>query len=231
MGILSSPTLQNLLTDVRIQINSPDPLNSFWGDSELTGYLNDAVRRYFTEAVQNNEGYFTVTTTLNITSGVETVALPTDCFEVKNLWKVITNGFVSLQYNNSLQTGYSTQGGNSGDNYFPYYYFQGNNLVLRPTPTGSQTGALQLEYTQFPTTMVYGGDTLTNQVSPIFKELIIMYAVYRAKLRESMVNGGSMHTIPASQVEALYNQFKASIVKRSKNPTFVSMFNPENEGF
>ena len=231
MGILSSPTLQTLLEEVRIQLNSPDPLNSFWADPEITGYLNDGVRRYFTEAVRNNEGYFTVTTTLNITSGVETVALPSDFFEAKNVWKKITNGYVSLQYNNTLQSGYTTQGGNSGDNYFPYYYFQGNNLVLRPTPTSSETGGLQVEYTQFPTTMIYGGDTLTNQVSPIFKELIIMYAVYKAKLRESMVNGGSMHTIPASQVESLYNDFKTSITKRSKNPTYVSMFNPENEGF
>lgn len=229
MGVLSSPTLQTLIGEVRVQINAPDPSNSFWEDSELTGYLNDAVRRYFSEAVRANEGYFTVTTTLNITANVETVALPTDCFEIKNLWKVIENGFVSLQYINSLNTGYSSQGGGPGDTYLPDYTFQGNNLLLKPVPNGSQTGGLKLEYTQFPATMVYGGDTLTSQVSPIFKELIVMYAVYKAKLRESTVNGGSMHTIPAGQVEALYNEFKQSIVKRSKSPTFVAMFNPESD--
>ena len=89
---LSSPTLQNLVTDTRVQLNQLDPNNSFWRDDELTGYLNDAIRRYFVECVHVNEGYFTIQTggvvpDLNIIANVETITLPSDCFEVKNVWK------------------------------------------------------------------------------------------------------------------------------------------------
>lgn len=228
MATLSSPTLQNLLTEVRIQLNQQDPTNSFWRDDELGGYLNDAIRRYFVEAVMVNEGYFTTTADLNIAAATETVALPSDCFEIKSLWKKVSNGYTMLNYRNNVTDGYSTTGAASGDTYQPYYYLRGNSLVLRPTPSAAETAGLKIEYTQFPNTMVYGGDSLTNQVSPVFKELIVMYAVYKAKLRESMTTGGSMHSVPAGQVQALYDQFKSAIVKRSKDPTFVTQFNPEN---
>lgn len=233
MGTLSSPNLQSLLTEVRIQLNTPDPNNSLWRDDELSGYLNDAVRRYFVECVQANEGYFTVQTggsipDLNISANVETIALPSDCFDLKNVWKKVTNGFISLSYRNTMTEGYSTQGGTSSEAYLPYYTFQGNNLVLRPTPNYNETGGIRIEYTQFPTTMIYGGDSITSGVSPIFKELIVMYATYKAKLRESMVNGGTMYLIPAAQVADLYKSFNQAIVKRSKNPTYVEAWLPES---
>ncbi len=226
MATLASPSLQNLITDVRVQLNSQDPTNSFWSDPEISGYLGDAIRRYFVMAVMDNEGYFTTQTDLNVVAATETIALPSDFFQIKNVWKKVTNGYISLTYRNMVAEGYISNSGTSGDSYIPVYYFQGNNLVLRPTPSYSETAGIRIEYTQFPTTMVYGGDTMTSQVSPIFKELIVMYAVYKAKLRESMVNGGNMHTVPAGQVQALYDEFKTAIAKRSKNPTFVIPFNP-----
>lgn len=231
MATLTSPVLQTLLTAVRSNLNQPDPNNSFWRDDELTMYLNDAILRYFQECVLNNEGYFTTQTDLNIVANQETVPLPTDCFTVKNLWKKVTNGYIILNYRNTVTDSYNTQGGTSSESYLPWYYFQGSNLVLRNTPNFSETAGLRLEYIQFPTTMIYGGDTLTNQVSPVFKELIIMYAVFKAKLKESLVNGGSMHVPAAQQVQALYQSFKDVIQNRSKNPTFVIPFNPESDSF
>ncbi len=232
MATLSSPTLQQLVTDVRILLNQTDPLNTFWTDGELTSYLNEAVRLYFAEAVLNNEGYFTVQTgtsipDLDIVSGVETVALPTDCFEVKNVWKQIDDGWVSLSYINSLTNSYTFDGGSAANAYVPYYYFQGNNLVLRPTPNFSQTGGIRVEYMQLPDTMVWGGDSMTSQVSPIFKQLIEMYAVYKAKLKEAMVDNGTMHKIPEENLNMLLQSFRTTIAKRSKSPTNVATFNPE----
>lgn len=229
MATLLSPTLQNLLTETRMVLRQRDPLNSTWSDLELTNYLNEAVRLYFLECVIANEGYFTTTTDLNIVADTETVALPTDCFEVKNLWKKVADGYIILPYRNSLTEGYSTQGGTGTDSFSPSYLFRSNNLVLRPTPNFSETAGLKLEYIQFPDTMIYGGDSLTNQVSPIFKQLIIMYAVYKAKLSESMVNGTDTYSAALAHVGSLYTTFKDTISKRSKNPTFVVPFNPETE--
>lgn len=228
MATLISPSLQNLVSEVRILLNQKDPLNSFWTEAELTNYLNEAVRLYFLECVSKNEGYFTTKTDLNIVANTETVALPTDCFEVKNLWKTVTNGYIILPYRNSVTDNYSTQGGISGDAYFPSYCFQGNNIRLNPVPNSSETAGLRIEYLQFPDTMIYGGDSLTNQVSPIFKQLIVMYAVYKAKIKESMVNGLDLHSVAKGNLDELYSTFANAIAKRSKAPVYVTPYNPES---
>jgi hypothetical protein len=227
MATLSSPTLQQLITSTRTMLNQPKESNSFWKDVELTEYLNEAVRLYFLECVNANEGYFTTTTDLDITANTETVTLPTDCFQVKNLWKAVTGGFILLPYRNSVTEGYSTQGGSGTETFLPSYTFRGNSLVLHPTPNFSQTAGLKLEYIQFPDQMVWGGDSMTSQVSPIFKQLIIMYAVYKAKLRESMVNGVNTYGVAQSNLTELYTTFKNSLSRRSRNPTFTIPFDPE----
>lgn len=229
MATLTAPTLQNLITNVRILLNQTDPNNSLWTNNELTNYLNEAIRLYFLECVLVNEGYFTTQTDLNIVTDTQTIALPTDCFEVKVVYKKVTNGYIVLPYQNNLMDSYSTQGGSSSDSFFPGYYFQGNNLVIRPTPNFSETAGIRLEYIQFPDNMVWGGDSMTNQVSPIFKQLIEMYAVYKAKLKESMVNGGMMHKVPQENVAQLYQSFKETISRRSRYPTFIIPFSPETE--
>lgn len=232
MATLTFPTLQNLLTDVRTMLRQRNPSNTTWQDDELTSYINEAIRLYFLECVMVNEGYFTVQTgsqslpDLDLVQNVETVALPTDCFEIKNVWKKANSGWVSLNYKNSLNESYYTNTGLSGDNYFPSYTFQGNSLVFRPTPNANETGAIRLEYLQLPDTMIYGGDSMTNQVSPIFKQLVVMYAVYKAKLSESLTNGVDMASLPKSNVDQLYQLFKDTIAKRSKNPTYTQPFNP-----
>lgn len=229
MATLSAPTLQQLISSVRTMLNQPKESNSFWKDTELTEYLNEAVRLYFLECVLVDEGYFTTTTDLNIVANTETITLPTDCFQIKNLWKKVTNGYVLLPYRNSVTDGYSTQGGSSSEAYFPSYQFRANNLVFHPTPNFSETAGIKIEYIQFPDQMVWGGDSMTTQVSPIFKQLIQMYAVYKAKLRESMVNGVNLFAVPKSNVDELYVTFKDTIARRSRNPSYTVPFNPEME--
>lgn len=227
MATLSSPTLSNLVTSVRTVLKQQDPTNSFWKDDEIRMYLNEGIRQYFVEVVHTNEGLFTTRTDLNIVSGADLVALPTDCFEVKVLYKKVTNGYVALDYVNNLNQDYSSTTSSSSNTFFPSYYFQGNNIMLRPVPNFSETSGLRLEYIQFPETLVNGGDSLTSQISPIFKQVVEMYAVYKCKLSESLVNGVSVHEVAASNLAELYKSFKDAIALRSKNPTYVQPFNPD----
>jgi len=228
MATLTSPSLQNLLTHIRRILNQPDPQNSFWKDDELTEYINEAIRVYFMEVLQINEGYFTTTADLNITANSETVALPSDCFQVRTVWKKVSNGYEVLPFRNVTDESYSTQGGPSSESYRPCYYFRGNSLVLRPTPNSSEASGLKVEYVQFPDTLIYGGDSMTAQVSPLFKQLIEMYAVYKAKLKETLVNGVNVHKNAEESLTGLYKAFKDAVAVRSKYPTYVRPFNPEN---
>lgn len=204
--------------------------NSTWTDAELTVYINEGVRLYFTEVVKNFEGYFCTTALLDYVANVETVALPTDCFQVRAVYMQRPQGYCALEYMNDIMGSYATNSGSgSPDTYQPYYFFQGNSLVLRPVPNMSATGVIKLDYIQFPDQMVNGGDSLTSQVSPVFKQLIEMYAVYKAKLKQSMVSGVDLTALPKSNLAEIYGSFKNTITPRSAYPTFTVPFLPESE--
>jgi hypothetical protein len=226
MATLSAPTLVKLLKNVRSLLNQPDRNNSFWTDEDLTTFLNDAVAVYFTEVTHMREGLFNTSTNLNLVANTESVALPSDCFQIRALYRRVSGGYEPLSYMNEVDSAYSTEGGGSGDAYAPSYFLQGNNIILRPRPGTSETSGLKLDYVQFPETMVNGGDTLTAQVSPVFKQLIEMYAVYKAKLKETLVTGTVVHTHAENAVAALYLGFKAAIAPRSQAPTYVQPFTP-----
>lgn len=235
MALLTSPTLQNLLTSVRTVLRQRDPNNSTWLDDELSEYLNEAIRLFFLECTSVNEGYFTTQTgtqdnpDLDIVANTESVDLPADCFQIKNCYKKVNEGWILLNYRNNMTEGYNSNAYGNSTTFFPSYTFQGNKLVFRPTPNFSETGGIRLEYLQFPETMVYGGDAMTNQVSPVFKQLIVMYAVYKAKLSESMTNGADLSSMAKSNLDQLTQLFRDTIQKRSKNPTYVVAFNPEQD--
>lgn len=230
MGTLTSPTLQALITSARNLLNEPDPNNSFWSDTEMSSYANEAVRIYFNELTSVNEGHFTAQTDLDVVSGTDTIALPSDFVKIKTCLKKVNNGYIMLPYRNNLTEGYTTQGGTSSETYLPYYYLRGNSLVLRPVPQFSETGGIRIEYVQFPDTLVNGGDSLTSQISPVFKQLIEMYMVYKAKLKQSLVNGVRVHDVAAENLSELTKQFKDVVALRSRNPTAVVPFNPESDG-
>lgn len=231
MATLTSPTIDDLIVDVRRMLRQPSAANSTWTDEELGQYLDEAVRRYFVEAVQRMEGAFVTTTTLECTSGSETIALPSDFFKIKNLYIKINGGYRLLNYRNNLTAGYETTAGDTtAENYAPDYFFRSSSLVLHPVPNFTSTGGtFLLEYVQFPTTMVTGGDSLTYNVSPIFKDLIETYAAYKAKLIESATNGVDTYSGFLNNLNDLFAAFKEVLGQQSANPTFVIPWNPELE--
>lgn len=230
MAALTSPIVDDLLTNVRNMLGQPQNTNSAWTDEELTAYLNEAVRRYFSEVVTVAEGQFAAQVDLDVVSGVDTITLPSDFFKALIVYIARPGGaYEALSYRNNLTEGYSTtQATSSSGSYTPWYYFRGNSIVLRDTPQFTQTAAIRLEYIQFPTTLVSGGDSMSAQVLPVFRDLIEMYAVYKAKLRESLANGVNTYAPAKDNLNDLYLAFKESIVQRALNPVYISAFNPEN---
>jgi hypothetical protein len=183
---------------------------------------------YFLEVTNNDEGFWTKVTDLTITTDVETVALPSDCFEVKAVYKTVNNGYVVLPYRNAESDSYTTQGGTGTETYFPSYYFRENSLVLRPVPNFTQAAGLRVEYIYFPDMLQNAGDTMSANVLPIFRQLIEMYAVYKAKLKESLTNGTDMTPVAQSNLNAIYKLFIDTVRNRSRYPQFIKPFSPEN---
>lgn len=236
MATLTFPTLGALIGSVRNLLGQPNAINSAWTDLELKSYINEAIRMYFSEVVKNHEGYFTVTTdpasggtgNLTYTANQDYVPLPSDCFEVRAVYMQYNQTWQILQYYNNITDNISINVGAGGSNtYTPCYSFRGNNLVLNPVPSFTGLNAIKLDYVQLPDQMINGGDALTNQVSPVFKQLLEMYAVYKAKLKQSMVSGTDLTSLPKANLEEIYASFKNTINKRSAYPEYVVPFNPE----
>lgn len=223
---LAPPTLQSIIESIRDLLGQPDPNNSFWTDVELTRYINEAVRIHMAELSSINEGQGGATVTLDLVANVETVALPSDCFIVRALYKVTTLQNVLLQYNNNLTDSYSSTAGGTTETYIPSYYFRGNNLVLRPPPTISETGGLLLEYIAMPASLQDSSDTLTAQISVMFLQSVEMYGVYKAKLKESLAQNTNLHANALANFADLFKQFRELSAKRSRKPTSTVPFDP-----
>jgi hypothetical protein len=227
MATLSSPTIEDLIQNVRNMLNQPNATNSFWSDEELTVYLNEGVRRYFAEVVQHAEGQFTALSERDIVDSVQTVTLPSDCFKLKQVWRKVTGGYEPMHYRNNIMEGVSTEGAGGGSSFRPDYYLRGNTIVLSQMPGFSETGGIRIEYVQFPETMITGGDSLTAQVSPVFKDMIEAYAIYKAKVKESLVNGTNTSAMALQNLNDLFTSFKELIPNRSASPSAIKPFNPE----
>lgn len=208
-------------------LNQPRPENSRFTDAELTSYANDALQQIFLTVNEAGEGQFDKKTTLNIVGGTETVALPSDCFAVKAIFKQQGTIARRLEYHQNIVNDYDTTTANTGSSsYEPYYYFRGNNLVLRPIPGTSETAGLIIEYTAYPTVLVYGSDNLDSGMSPLFKELIVMYIVAKAKLKDDLSGAGQGYQLAASHRDDLFRQFRHQLMERSKAPQYVNTWEP-----
>lgn len=227
MAQVIAPTLEKLIQDARILLNQPKAENSRYSPNAMTGWANDAIQQIFLTVNEAAEGQFDKTTTLNIANAVETVALPVDCFAIKALYKVQGTVNRRLEYKNSILLDYDNNSQNSGSTtYEPYYYLRGNSLVLRPIPGFAETAGLVLEYTAYPTVLVYGGDSLDNGISPLFKELVVMYIVSKAKMQDDLAGGGNTRVVAQEHMADLYRNFKHQLMERSKAPQYVSPFEP-----
>ena len=227
MAAVVTPTLERLIRDTRILLNQPRAENSRWSDSELTGYANDAVQQIFLTINEASEGQFDKTATLDIVNAVDTVALPADCFAIRGVWKVQGSINRRLEYRQNIMEDFSNSSSTNGEaNYEPYYYLRGNSLVLRPIPGFSATASLYMEYTAFPNVLVYGGDLMDQGISPLFKELIVMYIVSKAKLKDDLVSGGNTRAAADTHLADLYTNFKHQLLERSKAPQYITPFEP-----
>ena len=230
MSQVIAPSLERIIRNVRIMLNQPKAENSRFSDAELTIWANDAIQQIFLTVNEAGEGQFDTITNpgLNVTVNTETVALPVDCFAVKGVWWVQGTVKRRLEYRNNTLLDYDATNTNSGETtYEPYYYFRGNSLVLRPTPGFTSTdNPLIVEYTKYPSVLVYGGDTMDIGISPLFRELIESYVIAKAKLRDDLSGRGSGYAVANSRMVELFQQFRHQIAERSKAPQYTSPFEP-----
>jgi hypothetical protein len=107
--------------------------------------------------------------------------------------------------------------------------FRNNQILLRPWPNFTQTAGLRLDYIAMPYALLDGSDLVDAQISPVFRQCVEMYMVYKAKLKESLVTGVRTHEVAAENLAELVKQFRDISALRSKALTSIIPFNPESD--
>lgn len=178
--------------------------------------------QYFLHINEVAEGQFDKSTTLDITNGQDTIALPSDFFTIKVLFKKMDTQYRPLTYRNNMIEPYdNVLAVTNSEAYEPLYYLRGNNIILRPAPGFSETAGLLLEYTAFPDQLLFGGDAMSAGISPVFRSLVVMFAVYKAKLKDDMVSGGNTADKAMQHLSDLYKNFKHQVSERAKYPQYI----------
>ncbi len=162
-----------------------DDSESFWDATEINSYINAAYDYYYALAVDENyPGLLSAPAILNIVSGTETVALPSDFFKVKMLERVFTTKTVACQYIDRLD-GANLLTSTDQSYYVPTWKIVGANIVLEPTPSASYVGGLKLNYWPVSVAMVADIDTpIAGFRSPWHRMLPIRAAIMAKGGRE-----------------------------------------------
>lgn len=129
----------------------------FISNDDIDRWANEAYYKYALVLMKANQGYFETTDLLTITAATEAIALP-DNFTANEfsllqtviVEKVLSSSRVPLSYRKRYNEANSTSAGASGETYLPTYDFRGNNLVLEPTPTTTETDGIRITYKALP---------------------------------------------------------------------------------
>lgn len=162
----------------------------FFSNAELNQFIGEAYRKYVILMIEEGDGYFVTTESVPIVLNdpyIDLTALSLPFFNVRQLAKITTFGFVPLKTDQMrFKTNYKYTTG-TGDNYLPTYRVQGMNIVLQPTPTYSESVStstgLQLEYAflpTFPDASSADSYEMEANFSPGYEPLIELYATIAA---------------------------------------------------
>jgi len=158
--------------------------STFVSDAELNEYINAAGSELYDILVTEYEDYFQSTTTLTVSAGSETVALPTDFYKLLGLWvKVGTRRYEILKFMVGEIVDYDqdiTIPAVSGERV--RYRIQGSDLYAVPAPSSD----LSIEFWYVPqyTVLSADGDVISYAFVPGWEEYIITDACIRMLQKE-----------------------------------------------
>lgn len=177
------------LLSLRTKLNTllDDTGTTFYSDAERNNALNGAYYELYNKAVSLNDGQGAEvsTSTLTITSGTETIALPSDFMRLVSLfYKEDDNNFLKwVAINPGDRNIWARRFGKNSKQ--KAFYRRGSNIVLVPEPDYTSTTNLLMEYIPTPTEMSADGDEPTG-IPETHRELLAFKALQRLKEKEGI---------------------------------------------
>lgn len=188
----------------------------YWTDIEINEWINQSYFYYYMWVLQSYDSYFAKDTLINIVASQPKYPMPSDLFKIRLLERVYATFTVPLRYFERMETANIIANTNFSNLYLPTYRFEGNNIVLEPTPDVSITNGLRLEYIPEPIKMVLDTDTPDADYSKMWEEPIVLRAAISAKQKEEAVaNTGT----DMASLSALLQNYEQTIKETAQERT------------
>jgi hypothetical protein len=206
----------DIKTDVLELLSKDNTYQGFYTDSKISFAINDSLDYVFANMMFNGEGWLTTTTTLNTVANTETVALPTGCVVVHQVWYKVGDTWVPLTYDTNVdKTQFTTT------TQVPYpvsFSVEGVNLFFNPVPSNVGTGTIRIKYSAFPALLAANAST-DAQITRGLRRFV----AYRSASVCLTTTDNSQS--PWKEYEIQWWQYLQDLLsKRVKSPQFIQSF-------
>lgn len=210
-------TLQDLLDGVRFETRDPDGIS--YQDEDIIYNINGAYQETFQQISNELEDYFVLPVLQDITALTREYALPEDFGRMIRAEIVIQDAWVPMtQYVRGISSNWNG-GVNIGLTYIiPTYDFEGDNLVLEPTPQVTVTDGMRWTYSQVPELLVTGTDPIHANFKDMWARLVILRAAKSCFAQTEAVGGIVSVNVLDTRLAALEKQMIESIRLRTLSP-------------
>lgn len=224
-------TLLQLRTRVRAYLDEPAAV--YWTDAEINNWVNQAYVYYYSQVAESFDGYFTKEAPLiNIVAAQNLYPVPTDFWKIRLLERVFATYTVPLRLYERMESPNITANSNFSNVYTPTYRFEGQNILLEPTPDTSITGGLRLEYLPQPVFLVLDTDSPNPGFIPTWEEAIVLRAAVSCKQKEeAVVNSGTDVATLTTMMENWEQLIKESISLRTMQRHYTEPFGIDESSF
>lgn len=177
---MTTVLVSDIIEQVRVRLNLPTPSSdTFLTSTEVLNLVKFSARRLSGKVRREGSDFFTTVSLLTTTPSVDTVALPTNCTDVRKVaWMRTAGEGVPMEragVDDWLAAGEQAQAWNGA----PMYVVQGSSLRLFPCPTQAYSIALYHDTGIFVTAT---GDEFA--VQPGWEEWIVLDVCIRYRQAE-----------------------------------------------
>lgn len=224
--------LGQLRTRVRSYLDAPASNDSYWSDAELNEWINQSYFYYYMWIGETYDGYFAKDITIDLVANQAKYQLPADFWKVRLLERIYSTSTVPLFLFDRMEAVNITSGAGFSNVFQPTYRFEGNYIVIEPTPDVSITDGLRLEYLSTPIRMNVDADTPDTDFKDFWQETIVLRAVICAKQKEEgVVNTGADLASFGSLLQSLEQTIKEAAEQRSEQRRYTEQFGNTDLGF
>lgn len=210
-------TLSSLRDAVRIELRDPDGVS--FQDDDVEHAINQAYRKVFLRIAAAIQDYFVTTATFSLVAGTRAYALPSDHLRTKMVEYVHDGLTVPMRRRRrGITVNYTSGVSFNPINEYPEFDFEGNNMVLEPTPLANVTDAIKhTYYSSAATELSADADTIHAGIKDLWKDWIILEAAW-ACFSQIEALGGTVSTDIKDRLKELRVAVEDSFRLRSLSP-------------